>query len=312
MRMRPVNAVYAVLFLASALATQTAGPEFEAASIKPAGPSGPAGDIQGKIIGGPGTGDPIQLRGKSVTLFTLIRTAYDVPSDQISGAAWLQNERYDLTAKVPRGATKDDVKAMLRTLLAERFRLAVHREPKEFPVYELTVAKGGARLKATAYPDATPLRPWESGSSANLDGDGYPAIQAGRSGAKGVPANGSMRWTFQALPVSDLVKNIEGNLGSLTGLDSWAPGRVLDKTELTGKYDFKIVYASNGQIGDVLQPKTGGASATQQNMLDVPDPGGGPDLFTALEKQLGLKLTKTKAMFEALVVDRAERVPSGN
>jgi uncharacterized protein (TIGR03435 family) len=121
-----------------------------------------------------------------------------------------------------------------------------------------------------------------------------------------------MRCSFQALTIADLIKNIEGNLGSRMGVDMWAPGRVRDKTELTEKYDFKLAYAGTGQIGDVIHPQTPGFSATQETMLDLQDPGGAPDLFRALEKQLGLKLTKNKAQFDSLAVDHADRVPTGN
>lgn len=97
--------------------------EFEAASVKPAGTQRTSGQILGHIIGGPGTPDPIQLRGDHVTLANLIRAAYDVPYDQISGPGWMQDSFYDIVARVPKGSTKDQLKLMLQNLLADRFRL---------------------------------------------------------------------------------------------------------------------------------------------------------------------------------------------
>jgi hypothetical protein len=84
--------------------------EFEAASVKPSGSQIAGAGIFGKIVGGPGTADPIQLRGTRVTLLNLVRTAYDVPYDQISGPGWLQNEVYDIVARVAKGSTRDQLK----------------------------------------------------------------------------------------------------------------------------------------------------------------------------------------------------------
>lgn len=285
--------------------------QFEAASVKPSGTQ-TGGGIFGKIIGGPGTSDPIQLRGTRVTLLNLIRSAYDVPYDRISGPGWLQDEFYDIAARVPKGSTKDQLKLMLQDLLADRFGLRFHREPKEFAVFVLSVGKGGSKLKPTAFPDAQPLRPGESPMPPDLDPDGFPILPAGKSGATASTAHGLMYWTFQSMPVSALIANIQSGLGSETGLNTWAPGRVVDQTGLPAKYDFKVFYSGAGQIGDVLRPQATSVPASQESMLAIQDPAGGPDLFTALEKQLGLKLTKGKSVLEVLVIDRIERIPVEN
>jgi uncharacterized protein (TIGR03435 family) len=133
--------VQAAIFAASGVpggsaqsAQSSPKPAFEVASVKRSGPQAGTVGIEGKIIGGPGTADPLHVRGKRVTLFALIRTAYDVASDQISGPGWLQEEHYDITAEVPKGSAKSDVKLMLQNLLADRFRLSLHRESRELPV----------------------------------------------------------------------------------------------------------------------------------------------------------------------------------
>ena len=288
-------------------------PQFEVASLKPADPSQrpPAGAIVGKIIGGPGTADPGQLRGMRVTLFALIRTAYDLTPDQLSGPGWLKDQTYELTAKVPQGSSKDELKLMLQGLLVDRFRLTFHREPKEVPAYALTIAANGSKLKPTAYPDASPLRPGASGPSSTLDSDGYPAIPAGKSGAAAVPRDGLMFWTFQSVPVAALISNIQVNLGSMIGMNMWSPGRVRDETGLTGKYDFKLSYSGSGQIGDGLQTQGVSVSAAQAGIPVMSDPAG-PDLFNAVEKQLGLKLVKRKVVLEMFAIDHVERIPTGN
>jgi uncharacterized protein (TIGR03435 family) len=101
-------------------------------------------------------------------------------------------------------------------------------------------------------------------------------------------------------------------LGRETGLNTWAPVRVVDRTGLAAKYDFKVRYSGAGQIGDVLRPPATGLATSQESMLDIQDPGSGPHLFTAIEKQPGLKLTKGKSVLEVLVIDHAERIPIEN
>lgn len=199
---------------------------------------------------------------------------------------------------------------MLHNLLADRFRLTFHRATKEFDVYLLGIAKGGSKLQPTAFPDAQPLRPGES--PANLDPEGFPILPPGRSGAIASPAHGLRYWTFQSMPVSALIANLQSGLGRETGFNTWAPGRVVDQTGLAAKYDFKVRYSGSRQIGDVLRPEATGVATSQEKIPDIQDSGGGPDLFTAMEKQLGLKLTKGKSALEVLVIDHVERTPTEN
>ena len=88
-----------------------------------------------------------------MSLADLIRVAYRVKPYQLSGPDWMTAERFDVLAKMPEGATREQVPEMLKALLAEPFKLAVHRESKEHAVYALVVGKGGPKLKESA-PDA--------------------------------------------------------------------------------------------------------------------------------------------------------------
>jgi uncharacterized protein (TIGR03435 family) len=101
-----------------------------------------------------------QFVAKGYTVRFLVSAAYNLPPRAISGGPdWIDVERYDILASTP-GDTRPNLEqqmAMVRTLLAERFSLKFHTEPKEFPVYVLTVAKGGSKLKETATPDAQPI-----------------------------------------------------------------------------------------------------------------------------------------------------------
>jgi uncharacterized protein (TIGR03435 family) len=303
--------LYAMVFAAAVWGQTAPGPRFEVASVKPA-TAGP-GPGRGMISGGPGGGDPTRITADRVTLARLIYVAYDVPFDQISGPSWLQQEFYDIAARVPEGATKDAVKLMWQNLLADRFGIVLHREPKEFPVYELTVAKGGAKLKTTAYPDAKPAKPGDYPVPPVLDADGFPVIPPAVAGTQSAGENGVALITYQSQELASLVMSLGVRLGSITGPNTWAPGRIVDKTGLTGKYDFHLRIAGALGIGSALEAQQSvAATAGPEGMLDVNDPGGGPDLFTALEKQLGLTLTKTKTMIDMLVIDHALRTPTEN
>jgi len=99
------------------------------------------GGVGFRMSGGPGTSDPGQITYSNVTLVDLILDAYDVRPYQIKGPSWLDSDRFDITAKVPSGTTREDAREMMRTLLAERFKLAVHRETLEGRNYSLVVIK---------------------------------------------------------------------------------------------------------------------------------------------------------------------------
>jgi uncharacterized protein (TIGR03435 family) len=137
----------AVLLNAAFASAQT----FAAASIRTS-----AGQVQfehdGKTVISPGN-----VTMRDVTLATCIKFAYGVQDSQISGPEWLQSEHFDILAKADTPVAADQLKLMMRALLAERFKLAFHRQNKELSAYAMTVAKGGAKLKESAA-DAQPFR----------------------------------------------------------------------------------------------------------------------------------------------------------
>jgi uncharacterized protein (TIGR03435 family) len=169
-------------------------------------------------------------------------TAYDVKGYQISGPAWLASERYDIAAKVPAGATQEQVDVMWQNLLLERFGLRLHHESKEFKVEELVVAKGGPKLKETAQDPTAPLPP------------GPPDFKDGQLRSPGfvttILVNGHAHAFAKAQPLSKLTEML-GNTLHLP---------VLDKTGLAGKYDFEVEFRLdlNGLQLPVPPPRTVG------------------------------------------------------
>jgi uncharacterized protein (TIGR03435 family) len=265
---------------------------FEVASVKHTPPPGPDARVfYGPPLGGPGTRDPGQITWASATLRNILMTAYGVQTLLITAPDWLVTERYDIIAKVPAGATTAQVNVMWQNLLKERFGMALHREPKELPLYELTVAKGGSKLKETDDPNIEP-------ATASLRAAKGGALELNGSGAifSIVPtANGATARMFaKALPSSEIAIRLANSLRR----------PVIDKTGLTGKYDFTLEFTLD-TTGLALPP--GFSTAADNNATDP-----GSDLASAVEKQLGLKLTSTKGKLDVVVVDRAEKVPTEN
>ena len=276
--------------------------EFEVASVRPA--SAPA-RFAGSMSGGPNSADPERITFTAVPMIRLLMSAYGIPlgggspqqrggafSDQISGPPWIESEWYDINAKVPAGATQEQVNVMLQNLLAERFGLKLHHETREFSGYELVVSKNGSKLKPTIDPNAQGV----VGAAKRILGqDGFMVVPEGVRATlfSGVDDNGSMRVTGQSQSISDLIIGV-----IVTSLNDGK--RVVDKTGLTGKYDFKMELDGGGGF---RRPGLG--------PRPVDDPTG-PDIFTALDKDLGLKLQKAQIPVDVLVIDRLEKAPSQN
>jgi uncharacterized protein (TIGR03435 family) len=125
------------------LATVARGQQFEVATIKPA-PGRVDGRLSMRMSVSKG-----RLNYTNVSLRDVVKAAYQVAEDQVAGPEWIDVERFSIAAKLPDGSASGEVPRMLQALLAERFKLALHRETREMPAYWLTVAKNGNKLKQT-------------------------------------------------------------------------------------------------------------------------------------------------------------------
>jgi uncharacterized protein (TIGR03435 family) len=143
MRRALLGATVAVFTSVTMYAQPAEAPAFEVASVKPAPPQ-PAGRVSTRI-----SIDEARVILANVTLNEVIGEAYKVQQSQIVGPASLGSWRFDIAAKIPDGVPEHQVPQMLQTLLADRFKLALHRESRVLPVYALTVGKNGSKLKAT-------------------------------------------------------------------------------------------------------------------------------------------------------------------
>ena len=128
-------------------------PAFEVATVQPSNPIAAKGG-RGGI-----TADPGRLSARRVSLKELVFEAYSVPYYQISGGpSWLDSDEYDIDAKAETPVDRDQMRLMLRTLLADRFKLVIHRESQEMRVYALTVAKNGPLIHAIQGGETVPAK----------------------------------------------------------------------------------------------------------------------------------------------------------
>jgi uncharacterized protein (TIGR03435 family) len=137
---------------------------FDVASVKMTGTGPISGRVgKGDVASVQAPADSTRFSKRNATLASLLLTAYRLPwPQQLIGPEWLTSERYEIEARAPEGATAEQRLVMLQNLLAERFRVKVHRESNEMPVYELVIAKRGVKLKATT-PDESALPPFQQG-----------------------------------------------------------------------------------------------------------------------------------------------------
>jgi uncharacterized protein (TIGR03435 family) len=238
----------------------------------------------------------------NLELRSIIVQAYGaVSQDQIVGGPdALMSAHFDVNAKaeandaaqmkkLPRDDRNRESRLMLQSLLADRFHLKVHIETKEMPVYALVVAKGGAKLKASAPPPASPPDQDAPPPKAALTPDQLPKT----------PPRGGMtiRMSSTNIEASATDGTMEGLTNILTNQPDAGGRVVIDKTGLTGKYDWKLTWApSMGMGGPMMKGADNGTGS------DADAPG----LFTALEEQLGLKLEPQKGPVQVVVVDHVE------
>jgi len=296
------------LILFAYVAFPQSSPVFDAASVKPAAPQAD-GRIMTTIRGGPGSPDPGQITYTNVTLSSVITRAYDVKDYQVTGTSQLTPDRFDIVAKVPAGATKEQFGLMLQNLLAERFHLKLHRETKEMQGFELVVGKNGSKLKESSPEDAAidqsaepkgpPAGPPKPDANGFIKLDHPGAIMMMRMSEKGAIA---AHMTGRAQTISQLLNLIGSQLNR----------PVVDKTGLTGKYDFTLEYAPENMgtmmVGGTPPP---GAGATGPPAGGLPEDAE-PNLVTALPEQLGLRLEPKKVQVDILVIDHADKTPTDN
>ena len=334
---------------AAVLLAQTGA--FDVAAIRPAAPPTPETMRSGQFR--PGS----QIKGDTadfgfVTLADLLPYAFRVKSFQVSAPAWARESRWNIVAKLPLGASKDQVPEMVQALLADRFKLSIHHEKREQPVYELIVGKGGSKLEAVASTD-------DAGSDTTILNLGSPGMFPGRGfggpgrGRGDGPANGDGRGPVTVAsgdgsavsisPSENCGMRLEFKKLTMASLaDALTPfldRPVVDETGLKGDYKLALDLPMEAMFammqnmargrGPGPGPGRGGDAGGRGGFGDDPgrggpggciDPGalasGGADASSAAlfqaVQKLGLKLQPHKAQVDTIVVDHLEKTPSEN
>ncbi|HLK61811.1 MAG TPA: TIGR03435 family protein [Bryobacteraceae bacterium] len=300
--------------------TPAAPLSFEVATIKPSPPIDPVAIASGKPLHAGMKIDASRVDIGNFSIAALIAKAYDVKNYQISGPDWLtalSAQRFDVMAKMPEGTNKDQVPEMLRSLLAERFKLTIHRETKEHSVYALVVAKGGPKMKEAeplpvapaASSDGGPAPPPSTGSSqvsVTTTGKGAEVTdgQGGKQKMSMGPDGKSMRIENSRISMAMFAEM----------LTPMVDRPVVDQTDLKGFYQVAIdipmeeLMALARKAGANVPAGAGGAAGS--GPADAADPTGG-SVFNTVQ-QLGLKLDARKSPVEHLVIDHVEKMPTEN
>jgi uncharacterized protein (TIGR03435 family) len=267
----------------SAPAAGTPHVTFDVTSIKPE-----RGGMQFFRIGM----DAGRFTATNATLKTLIQIAYRVKDSQISGApGWTESEHYNIEAKLDdppadpqRKGSPDDQNVqlllMLQSMLADRFKLAIHHETKDLPIYALVVAKNGPKMHES------PATPDDDAPNREITPNDPPPPHTIRMNGRGeLNVNGENMDMF-----ADLLSR---QLGLL----------IVNKTGLKSNYDFTLKWTPDEGHG--LMPGNPPGDAAP------PAEASGPSIYTALQEQLGLKLESQKGPVDTIVIDRVEK-PSAN
>ncbi len=235
---------------------------------------------------------PNGITAQGPSLHMLIRMAYGLEDNQIlNEPAWFGSDSFEVDAKMDEETTaafnklngKDQMKArqhMLQAMLADRFKLAAHKETRDLQIFNLVVAKGGPKFKEAK------------------EGDTYP------NGIKSPDGKSTAGWITVGPGELTMQGGEIKNMASI--LSDQLSHHVFDKTDLGAKYDIHLKWAPQDRQG----PEMKGAASSGGDG-GAPSGDAGPSIFAALQEQLGLKLETAKAPVEVLVIEHAEK-PSAN
>jgi uncharacterized protein (TIGR03435 family) len=291
----PAIVATGMLLLAAAwgvFAQSTEAPRFEVASIKPNNDPSPRFWNMRPLPGG-------RLSAVHASAQMLLQNAYGVQAYQlIGGPHWMTTDGFDIEAKGNPDATREQVLLMLRSLLEDRFQFRFHRETRDVPVYDLTIATAGSKLQPSKEGGC-----FERNLNSVLPsepGPGQPRVVCG-SPMIGMGPNGSTSMTGGKVPMKEFLHALQSVLGQ----------PVIDRTGITGPFDVDLKFTRDDITGGL--PRRFGNSGPEPG---APTPAaqpldGQPSILSAVEEQLGLKLEKSKGPLEVLVIDHLEH-PSAN
>jgi uncharacterized protein (TIGR03435 family) len=259
--------------------------EFEVASVKPSEPPKSGQFAVGVHI------DGAMVRCNYLSLVNYVTMAYDVKDYQVIGPDWMASEHYDIVAKRPEGVEGEKaLRGMVASLLADRFKVVMHRETKDLPAYALVVGKGGLKIQE--------LPPDEAGANT---GTVDVNVTGGGRGGTTVDLGGGSTLTYGLNKLEARKVTIPSIMDSLS---KFLDRPVVDMTGLTGRYNFTLEYSVQ-ELKNLV--RASGADASM-----IPDFGGEqPSIFTSVES-LGFRLEPRKTPVPVIVIDSAQKTPTAN
>lgn len=286
-----MRSAFLYLLFTLPLAAQTA---FDVASIKP-NRSG-ARSVNSNVLLGPGdayTPNGGYFNATNYPLFTYILFAYKAPATQFEALAsqmpaWVTADRFDIQARAAGNPTKDQMRAMMRTLLAQRCKLAMHEEAKEVPVFALALVKPGTPGPLLQQHPAGADCPPDAAPNLLADDKRFP-LRCGGNIIMPASAPGLVHLGARNVTMPFIANLLSG--------PSRAARPIVDKTGIEGRFDFAIEFA----------PGTLSANPDSPAQPDL----AGPTFEEALKAQMGLKLESQKGSITIFKVDHIER-PSAN
>lgn len=292
--MNATNKALLVIVSATAAFAQNAPrPEFEVATIRPSAQTPQDGVTAGVRI------DGAQVRCAFLTLKDYIGIAYRIKLYQVSGPDWLGSERFDIAGTVPAGISTTQFPEMLQSLLEDRFKLKIHRDKKDFPVYVLEVAKGGLKMQESA-PDA---------DLANADAKA-PVNVTGSGGSQGIAINYGRGTSYTFANNRFEAKRFTMDL--LAGnLERFVDRPIIDSTDLKGMYDIVLDVTQEDYRTMLIRAGVNAGVSLPPEALRLLDGASVASLLDAMQK-LGLKLDARKAPLDLLVIDEARKTPTEN
>ena len=296
----------AISSMSIGMQAQEKPPAFEVVSVKPSNPNStsPLGAVPMVLPAANG-----RFTATNVPLRLLVRMAYGVQDFQIDGGpSWQMSQRYDITGKAEDGfaGAPQSMMPMVKTLLADRFKLKVHTETREMPVSALVIAREDGKLGPNLKPSTS--------DCSNAQAENQKLAEAFAKGGPGaltgmLPKPGETRKCamIPALSPGGFGMKADGQpLSVMIQLLTQATGRVVtDKTGLTGLYDWEIKFDPQVLLQIASQAGVNLPAGVNLSASDS------PSLLTALREDLGLRLESERGPVEILVIDSAE-MPEAN
>jgi uncharacterized protein (TIGR03435 family) len=225
-----------------------------------------------------------QLDFQGIPLKLIISFAYDMDNDRIVGTPkWMDSANFDVSAKSASVVSIDGLRVMLKSLLVERFKLAVHEEEQPVPVYDMVVSKRGAKLEKA------------SGTE--------------RAGCKGALENEMISYTCKNITMARLAEDLHRVAGG------YVTHPVVDSTGLEGGYNFVLSWTPRNKLNAAGGAGSDGAAAAGGSggaAVPTASDATGLSAFEALERELGLRLEPKKKPMKVLVIDRVNQTPAEN